>query len=145
MEYQIRAGNKWLDIEDALLVLEIGDKKSYEEIAKRHKRTIIGIVSRVITKIIYPKLKEDYNIDEISAEYKIDKSLLRKFINKLNNIDNKDNKILKKFFTKMRGITKKPKLTNDNDNDNDKMNIILHKLELLSNKLDIIRDIIVDN
>ena len=45
----------------------------------------------------------------------------------------------------MRGITKKPKLTNDNDNDNDKMNIILHKLELLSNKLDIIRDIIVDN
>jgi hypothetical protein len=143
MEYQIRAGNKWLDIEDALLVLEIGEKKSYEEIAKRHKRTIIGIVSRVITKIIYPKLKEDYNIDEISAEYKIDKSLLRKFINKLNNIDNKDNKILKKFFTKMRGITKKPKLNNDDDND--KMNIILHKLELLSNKLDIIRDIIVDN
>ena len=139
MEYQIRAGNKWLDIEDALLVLEIGEKKSYEEIAKRHKRTIIGIVSRVITKIIYPKLKEDYNIDEISVEYKIDKSLLRKFINKLNNIDNKDNKILKKFFTKMRGITKKPKLNND------KMNIILHKLELLSNKLDIIRDIIVDN
>ncbi len=138
MEYQIRAGNKWLDIEDALLVLEIGEKKSYEEIAKRHKRTIIGIVSRVITKIIYPKLKEDYNIDEISAEYKIDKSLLRKFINKLNNIDNKDNKILKKFFTKMRSITKKPKLTNDTDND--KMNIILHKLELLSNKLDIIVD-----
>jgi len=135
MEYQIRAGNKWLDIEDALLILEIGEKKSYEEIAKRHKRTVIGIVSRVITKIIYPNLKEDYNIDEISAEYNIDKSLLRKFIN------NKDNKILKKFFTKMRGITKKPKLTNDND----KMNIILQKLELLSNKIDMIRDIIVDN
>ena len=41
----------------------------------------------------------------------------------------------------MRGITKKPKLTNDND----KMNIILQKLELLSNKIDMIRDIIVDN
>jgi hypothetical protein len=143
MEYQIRAGNKWLDIEDALLVLEVGDKKSYEEIAKRHKRTVIGIVSRVITKIIYPNLKEDYNLDEISTEYNIDKSLLKKFINKYNNSCYKDNKLLKKFFIKMRGITKKPKLTNDNDND--KMNIILQKLELLSNKIDMIRDIIVDN
>ena len=79
-----RAGNKWLPEEDDKLVQEISDKKSFEDIALEHKRTIGGIKSRVISQILYPKYKNDnIGLDELSSEYKIEKELVEKYINKI--------------------------------------------------------------
>ena len=98
-----RAGNKWLPEEDDKLVQEITDKKTFEEIALEHKRTIGGIKSRVISQILYPKYKNDnIGLDELSSEYNIEKELVEKYINKIetnnhiikcveqNNSDSKD-------------------------------------------------------
>lgn len=75
-------GKKWTTEEDEKLVKEIKDKKTYEEIALEHKRTITGIKSRVISHIIYPIYKdlqeEEINIQEISTEYKIDAWIIDK-------------------------------------------------------------------
>lgn len=75
-------GKKWTTEEDEKLVKEIKDKKTYEEIALEHKRTITGIKSRVISHIIYPIYKdlqeEEINIQEISNEYKIDAWIIDK-------------------------------------------------------------------
>jgi len=98
-----RAGNKWLPEEDDKLVQEISNKKSFEDIALEHKRTITGIKSRVISHILYPKYKNDnIGLDELSSEYYIEKELVEKYINKIetnhaikksveqNNSDSKD-------------------------------------------------------
>ena len=84
-EETARVGSKWTDEEDEKLTEEINDKKNYEEIALEHKRTIIGIKSRVISHIIYPKYKDDINIDNISNEYNIEKEILNKYINNIKN------------------------------------------------------------
>lgn len=97
------AGNKWLSEEDEKLVKEITNKKTFEEIAFEHKRTIGGIKSRVISQILYPKYKNDnIGLDELSSEYNIEKELVEKYINKIetnnairksveqNNSDSKD-------------------------------------------------------
>lgn len=98
-----RAGNKWLPEEDDKLVQEISNKKSFEDIALEHKRTITGIKSRVISQILYPKYKNDnIGVEELSVEYNIEKELVEKYINKIetnnairksveqNNSDSKD-------------------------------------------------------
>jgi hypothetical protein len=69
-----KAGSKWT-IEE--------DNKTYEEIALEHKRTIIGIKSRVISHVIYPKHKDNIDIDKLSEDYNIDIQTLKKYINKL--------------------------------------------------------------
>jgi hypothetical protein len=86
-EEQSRIGVKWIPEEDAKLELEINEKKSYEEIALEHKRTILGIKLRVIHKIIYPKYKNNIDINDLSIEYNIDIEYLQKI---LNNIDIKN-------------------------------------------------------
>jgi len=86
-EEQSRIGVKWMPEEDAKLELEINEKKSYEEIALEHKRTILGIKLRVIHKIIYPKYKNNIDINDLSIEYNIDIEYLQKI---LNNIDIKN-------------------------------------------------------
>lgn len=79
-----RVGKKWLQEEDVILVREINDKKTFEEISLEHKRTILGIKSRVISQILYPKYKNDnISLDELSTEYDIEKELVEKYINKL--------------------------------------------------------------
>ena len=79
-----RAGKKWLAEEDAKLVEEITDKKTFEEIALEHKRTIGSIKSRVISQILYPKYKNDNTgFDDLSREYNIEKDLVEKYINKI--------------------------------------------------------------
>ena len=99
-----RVGKKWLPEEDVILVKEITDKKTFEDIALEHKRTIIGIKSRVISQILYPKYKNDnISLDDLSSEYNIEKDLVYKYINKLevktktsvetNNTDNKEDTI----------------------------------------------------
>ncbi len=78
-----RVGVKWLKEEDLQLEEEIKEKKSYEDIALEHKRTITGIKSRIITEILYPKYKnENISLEELSEEYNIDKNIIEKYINK---------------------------------------------------------------
>jgi len=74
-----RIGKKWLFEEDEKLV---------EEIALEHSRNIGGIKSRVISHIIYPKYKnENMSIDDLSIEYNLDKEIINRQINKLDDKD----------------------------------------------------------
>jgi predicted RNA-binding protein Jag len=103
-EEQSRIGVKWMPEEDAKLELEINEKKSYEEIALEHKRTILGIKLRVIHKIIYPKYKNNIDINDLSIEYNIDIEYLQKI---LNNIDIKNTIKNNKITAKENKITVK--------------------------------------
>ena len=79
-----RVGKKWLQEEDEELMREISDKKTFEEIALNHKRTIGGIKSRVISNILYLQYKnKSKTIDELSSEYNIEIDLVIKYINKM--------------------------------------------------------------
>ena len=79
-----RVGKKWLQEEDELLMREISDKKTFEEIALNHKRTIVGIKSRVISNILYLQYKDGTKtIEELSSEYNIENDLIIKYINKM--------------------------------------------------------------
>ena len=81
-----RVGNKWLSEEDYKLLKEITDKKSFEDIALEHKRTIVGIKARVISHILYAQYKDGIKtIDELSYEYNIEKNLVEKYIRTINN------------------------------------------------------------
>jgi hypothetical protein len=55
----INIGKKWTIEEDDRLVQEFMDNKTYEEIALEHKRTVNSIELRVISRIIFPKIKDD--------------------------------------------------------------------------------------
>ena len=83
-------GTRWTIEEDTKLVQEIIENKTYEEIALEHKRTVLGIKLRVISHIIYPKIKdavfaadEDADMEALALEYKIDTSQLIRQIDKL--------------------------------------------------------------
>ena len=81
-----RVGKKWAVEEDEELMKELNDKKSYEEIALNHKRTIGGIKSRVICNILYLHFKDkSKTIEELSLEYNIEIDLVLKYINKMDN------------------------------------------------------------
>ena len=81
-----RVGKKWTVEEDEELMKELNDKKSYEEIALNHKRTIGGIKSRVICNILYLHYKDkSKTIEELSLEYNIENDLVLKYINKMDN------------------------------------------------------------
>ena len=81
----LNAGTKWTIEEDNKLVQEITDNKTYEEIALEHKRTAYSIKLRVISRIIYPKIKDDVEIDmeKVALEYNISTKELLYNINKL--------------------------------------------------------------
>lgn len=49
-EHTSNVGTKWTIEEELKLIQEINDNKSYEKIALEHKRTILGIKSRVISQ-----------------------------------------------------------------------------------------------
>ena len=113
-----RAGSKWLPDEDEKLVKEFTDKKTIEEIALEHKRTIGGIRSRIISHILYKEYKEGIKtIDDLSNEYNIEIDLLNKYINKL---ENKNNVIIK-------SCEEKPKPT---------MMLLFEKMLTIEQKLD---------
>jgi hypothetical protein len=96
-----RVGKKWLLEEDEELMKELIDKKSYEEIALNHKRTIGGIKSRVICNILYLHYKDkSKTIEELSLEYNIENDLVIKYINKMENKDSDKNDNLK-YINKM--------------------------------------------
>ena len=113
-----RAGSKWLPDEDEKLVKEITDKKTFEEIALEHKRTIGGIRSRVISHILYKEFKEGIKtIDDLSNEYNIDRELVEKHINKID----KNNNVL------IKSCEEKPKPT---------MMLLFEKMLTIEQKLD---------
>ena len=91
-----RIGKKWSNEEDEELMKELIDKKSYEEIALNHKRTILGIKSRVICLILYLQYKDkSKTIEELSLEYNIENDLVLKYINKMKIKDSNESTILK--------------------------------------------------
>ena len=113
-----RAGSKWLPDEDEKLVKEFNDKKTFEEIALEHKRTIGGIKSRIISHILYKEYKDGTKtIDNLSKEYNIEIDLLNKYINKL---ENKNNVLIK-------SCEEKPKPT---------MMLLFEKMLTIEQKLD---------
>jgi hypothetical protein len=88
-----RVGVRWFPDEDEKLLQEINEKKTFEEIALEHKRTITGIKARVISQIIYSKYKnENKDIDDLSNEFKINNEMINKYINKIER-KNKDKDI----------------------------------------------------
>ena len=78
-------GKKWTIEEDIKLLEEFTENKTYEEIALEHKRTVYSIQLRVISRIIYPKIKDDVEIDmeKVALEYNIRTKELLYNINKL--------------------------------------------------------------
>ena len=91
-----RIGAKWSNEEVEELMKELIDKKSYEEIALNHKRTIGGIKSRVICLILYLQYKDkSKTIEELSLEYNIENDLVLKYINKMKIKDSNESTILK--------------------------------------------------
>ena len=91
----LNAGKKWTIEEDIKLLEEFTENKTYEEIALEHKRTAYSIKLRVISRIIYPKIKDDVEIDmeKVALEYNINTKELLYNINKLKMkaAENKDN------------------------------------------------------
>jgi hypothetical protein len=85
VEETMNVGKKWTIEEDNKLVQEITENKTYEEIALEHKRTAYSIQLRVISRIIYPKIKDDVEIDmeKVALEYNISTKELLYNINKL--------------------------------------------------------------
>jgi hypothetical protein len=85
VEETMNVGKKWTIEEDNKLVQEITDKKTYEEIALEHKRTPYSIQLRVISRIIFPKIKDDIDVDmeQIAFDYNINTKELIYNINKL--------------------------------------------------------------
>lgn len=141
-EAKSRFGKKWLLDEDEELIKEIEDKKNYEEIALNHKRTINGIILRVIDKIIYNEYKNDNkSIDDLSVIYNIDKFLIEKQITKLeiNNSIKKNREIENKNKTK-----DKPK-NKDIENIINHIKLIEKRLENIENKLELIINNIQNN
>ena len=113
-----RVGSKWSPEEDEKLVKKFTDKKTFEEIALEHKRTIGGIKSRIISHILYKEYKDGTKtIDDLSKEYNIEIDLLNKYINKL---ENKNKVIIKSY-------EEKPKPT---------MMLLFEKMLTIEQKLD---------
>jgi hypothetical protein len=85
VEETTNAGKKWSIEEDNKLVQEFTDNKTYEEIALEHKRTPYSIQLRVISRIIFPKIKDDIDVDmeQIAFDYNINTKELIYNINKL--------------------------------------------------------------
>jgi hypothetical protein len=96
-----RVGKKWLQEEDEELMRELTDKKTFEEIALNHKRTIGGIKSRVICLILYLQYKDGTKtIEELSSEYNIENDLVIKYINKMEIRDSRQTNTLQ-YIDKM--------------------------------------------
>ena len=95
VEETMNVGKKWTIEEDIKLLEEFTENKTYEEIALEHKRTAYSIKLRVISRIIYPKIKDDVEIDmeKVALEYNINTKELLYNINKLKikAAENKDN------------------------------------------------------
>lgn len=121
-----RVGTKWTIEEDNMLNSQIENSWSYEDIALEHKRNILGIKSRVISKIIYPKIKLGTSILELAKIYNIEISLINKYIEK--NLDKNEKQNNKNLCN----------LNNSNMVLDTKISILEIKLNEINNKLDLL-------
>lgn len=136
-----RVGTKWLPEEDAKLVEEMSNNLSYDEIALQHKRTSTGIKSRVISQIIYPIYTEgNKTMDEISIEYRIEKEIIEKYINKLEIKNAIKTSVEKNKLDNNKSDETKPK--KNNQLLFDKMALLENKMLTIEEKLDYIINII---
>ena len=93
---------KWKPEEDAKLIQEIAEKKTYEYIALEHKRTLVAIKCRAISLIIYPEYKNgNTDIDNLSNKYNIEREMIDSYIEKNNkyHIDNENIELKAKYDT----------------------------------------------
>lgn len=128
-EERSRVGSKWSSEEDDKLLKEFTDKKTFDEIALEHKRTIGGIKSRIISHILYTEYKDGTKtIDDLSQEYNIETDLLNKYINKL---ENKNNVVIKSYEEKPK--TKRILLFEKIESLETKILIIEQKLDTIIN------------
>lgn len=75
-------GKKWTQEEVEQLKRLVNEKKTYEEIALEHKRTILAIKARVVTDIIYSFIKSgEMTIDEAAMIYNIDQYHIERYVN----------------------------------------------------------------
>jgi hypothetical protein len=136
-----RVGTKWLPEEDAKLVEEMSNNLSYDEIALQHKRTSTGIKSRVISQIIYPIYTEgNKTMDEISIEYRIEKEIIEKYINKLEIKNAIKTSVEENKLDNNKSDETKPKTNNQLLFD--KMALLENKMLTIEEKLDYIINII---
>lgn len=76
-------GNKWLSTEDAELINELKQKKTYSEIAEIHQRTRGGIRARV-NRHIRTMYHNGIDIKKITEELCIEECIVINAINKKN-------------------------------------------------------------
>ena len=69
-EILVNVGNKWTELEEMLLIEELSENKSIDEIAKNHSRTVCGIKSR-IKEIAYKLYRQNKPIEEITMTTKL--------------------------------------------------------------------------
>lgn len=110
-----RAGNIWTKDEQQMLLTHIENNISISDIAKQHKRTEGGILSRITEISINMIEKEGKNIDEVSEYMRIDKNTLLEKIQRIQNKRNKREKIKN---------TEKTDITNKSDNSYKKNKIL---------------------
>ena len=63
-------GNKWSELEEMLLIDELSENKSIDEIAKNHGRTVCGINARC-KDIAYKLYRQNKPIEEITTTTKL--------------------------------------------------------------------------
>lgn len=69
-QHLCNVGNKWTELEEMLLIDELSENKSIDEIANNHSRTVCGIKSRV-KEIAYKLYRQNKPIEEIIMTTKL--------------------------------------------------------------------------
>jgi hypothetical protein len=101
-------GKPWADSELTQLLTEIKEKKTFDEIATAHKRTVGGVTSR-LQYLAYNYYLKDKPINEISVIVGLSKDDIADAINRFEHRDNL--KAEKEKKKEMSATMAKPKLT----------------------------------
>ena len=72
-------GNKWTELEEMLLIDELSENKSIDDIAKNHSRTVCGIKARC-KDIAYKLYRQNKPIEEITMTTKLSETDIIKHI-----------------------------------------------------------------
>ena len=78
-QHLCNVGNKWTELEEMLLIDELSENKSIDEIAKNHSRTVCGIKARC-KDIAYKLYRQNTPIEEITMTTKLSETDIIKHI-----------------------------------------------------------------